>query len=46
MEIMQGTLFEQRSASISDFIANSFGAVLGLLFYKKIEKVILVHLIK
>ena len=46
LEIMQGTLFEQRTASIFDFIANSFGAAIGLLFYKKIESVFLVRLIK
>ena len=46
LEIMQGTLFEQRSASVFDFIANSFGATMGLLFYKKMENVFLVHLIR
>jgi VanZ family protein len=46
MEIMQGTLFEQRSASIFDFIANSFGALIALLLYKKMESVFLVRLIK
>ncbi len=46
LEIMQGTLFVQRSASIFDFIANSFGVAMGLLFYKKIEAVFLVYLIK
>jgi VanZ family protein len=46
MEIMQGTLFEQRSASVFDFIANSFGATLGILFYKKMETLFLVRLIK
>lgn len=46
LEIMQGTMFEGRSASIFDFIANTFGCCMGLLFYKSIEKYILVRIIK
>jgi VanZ family protein len=41
LEIMQGTLFIERSADIFDFIANSFGCLMGVLFYKKIENKIL-----
>jgi VanZ family protein len=37
MEIMQGTLFIERSADIYDFIANSFGCLMGLLFFEKIK---------
>lgn len=46
MEVMQGTLFEDRSASLSDFIANSFGCIVGLLLYKRIEHYLLVHIIR
>jgi glycopeptide antibiotics resistance protein len=45
LEIMQGTLFEERSADIFDFIANSFGCLMGLLFYDWIEKKILTKII-
>ncbi len=46
LEIMQGTLFEERSASIFDFIANGVGAAVGLLLYKRIETTFLIRLIK
>lgn len=46
LEIMQGTLFEERSADILDFIANSFGCLIGLLFYNWIEKKFLIKIIK
>ena len=46
MEIMQGTLFEGRSADIFDFIANSVGCMLAVAFYNRLEKTILVRLIK
>ena len=46
LEIMQGTIFEERTADIFDFIANSFGCAMGLLFYDRIEKMILVRIIK
>lgn len=46
LEVMQGTLFEGRSADIYDFIANSFGCIVGLLLYKRIERVFLVHFIR
>jgi glycopeptide antibiotics resistance protein len=38
LEIMQGTVFEDRSADVLDFIANSFGAVCGVLVYRKLAK--------
>ncbi len=37
LEIMQGTLFQDRSADLYDFIANSFGAVCGVMLYRKFE---------
>lgn len=46
LEIMQGTMFEDRSADVFDFIANSLGCVLGMLMYSKIEKTFLVKIIK
>lgn len=38
LEILQGAIFRERSPDIYDFIANSFGCVLGLLLYRWIEK--------
>lgn len=46
LEIMQGTIFEGRSADVFDFIANSFGCAMGLLFYDRIERSLLVKIIK
>lgn len=46
LEIMQGALYNGRTASVYDFIANSFGAAVGLLMYKWIEKKFLVKFIK
>ena len=46
LEIMQQTLFVGRSADIYDFIANSFGCVVGLLLYSRAEKLILAKFIK
>ena len=46
LEIMQGTIFEERSADIYDFIANSFGCVMGLLLYSWAEKKILIKFIR
>lgn len=46
LEIMQGTLFQERSADVFDFIANSFGVIVGLIMYAFIENKILKHLIK
>jgi VanZ family protein len=38
LEILQGTIFEDRSADIYDFIANSFGCILAVLLYPKFSK--------
>lgn len=46
LEVMQGTLFEERSADVYDFIANSFGCMIGWLMYQRIERNYLVKLIK
>ncbi|CAN5523380.1 hypothetical protein BH10BAC1_BH10BAC1_02520 [soil metagenome] len=46
LEVMQATLFVGRSADIYDFIANSFGCTLGLLFYTWTEKIVLIKFIK
>ncbi|MGZ4158952.1 MAG: VanZ family protein, partial [Bacteroidia bacterium] len=46
LEIMQGTVCVDRTADIYDFIANSFGCTIGLLFYSRIEKLVLVKFIK
>lgn len=46
LEIMQGTLFADRSASPLDFIANSFGCVMGVLLYGSIEQRILLRFIR
>ena len=43
---MQGTIFEERSADIYDFIANSFGCVMALVMYSWIEKKILTKFIR
>jgi len=36
LEIMQGAFFEDRSADWLDFTANSFGAICGVLVYRKL----------
>lgn len=46
LEIMQETFFQGRSADIYDFIANSFGSIMGLIFYPWAEKKILLKLIR
>jgi VanZ family protein len=46
LEIMQGTIFEERSADVFDFIANSFGCIVALVCYSGIEKKFLKNLIK
>lgn len=46
LEIMQTTLFEERSADVFDFAANSFGCIIGILMYNWVEKLFLVKLIK
>lgn len=35
LEIMQATVFSQRSGDWLDFIANSFGCCMGLWFFSK-----------
>jgi VanZ family protein len=40
LEIMQATIFSQRSGDYYDFIANSFGVSLAYLFFRKINKLI------
>lgn len=42
LEIMQGTLFEQRSADILDFIANTVGVAVGVLLYDRVERSIII----
>jgi VanZ family protein len=46
LEIMQGTLFEERSADVFDFIANSFGCFFALMIYRKMEELFLQKIIK
>ncbi|MDF2435938.1 MAG: putative integral rane protein [Bacteroidota bacterium] len=46
LEIMQATVFKERSADLYDFIANSFGCIVGIIFYNRIEKKFLISLIK
>jgi len=46
LEIMQGTIFTDRSADIFDFIANSFGCIMGLVFYNWIDNLVLRKLVK
>lgn len=35
LEVLQATIFSQRSGDWLDFIANSFGCAMGLLFFSK-----------
>lgn len=37
IELMQATVFSQRSADWFDFIANSFGCIIALAFFRKIS---------
>ena len=46
LELMQDGVFEERSADIYDFIANSFGCIMGLWLYQWTEKKILIKFIK
>lgn len=46
LEIMQGAFFSKRSADVYDFIANSFGCIIGIIFYDSLERKFLVRLIK
>lgn len=38
IEILQGAIFEERTADVFDFIANSFGACVGLLLYRQVYR--------
>lgn len=38
LEIMQGAFFQDRAADLYDFIANSFGAVCGVILYRNLAK--------
>lgn len=38
LEVMQGTLFSNRSADWHDIVANTFGCLMALIFYRKIYK--------
>jgi len=44
LELLQEAVFEERSADIYDFIANSFGVIVGALLFKKIDRNILSRL--
>lgn len=46
LELMQAAFFVDRSADIYDFIANSFGALMGLIFYNRINAKFLSKFIK
>jgi glycopeptide antibiotics resistance protein len=46
LEIMQGTLFVDRSADVFDFIANTFGATMGWVLYEWMESKFLIKMIK
>ena len=40
LEILQATLFSERAGDWLDFIANSFGCVMGLWFFNRFKKLI------
>ncbi|HXC06942.1 MAG TPA: VanZ family protein, partial [Bacteroidia bacterium] len=46
LELMQGAFFIERTASIYDFMANSFGAAMACLFYRAIEEKVLRRFLK
>ena len=46
LELMQEAVFEERSADVYDFVANSFGCLFGLFLYHWIEKKLLIKIIK
>jgi len=39
LEIMQALIFSHRSSDWQDFIANSFGCFVALIFYRRMKKV-------
>lgn len=46
LELMQEAVFEERSADIYDFIANSFGCLVGLMIYNWLERLFIGRIIK
>ncbi len=40
LEVMQAKVFSERSADWQDFVANSFGCLMALIFHKKINRFI------
>jgi VanZ family protein len=46
LELLQDAIFKDRSADVLDFIANSFGCLVGCIFYNTIERRLLVKLIR
>jgi VanZ family protein len=43
LEIMQAKCFSNRSADWQDFVANSFGCLVAVLFFKKLKKIFSVN---
>lgn len=43
IEVLQGLIFEQRSADIYDFLADVFGSILGWLLFKKIIRMLKIN---
>ena len=39
LEVMQAKCFSNRSADWQDFVANSFGCLIAVLFFKKLKKI-------
>ena len=46
LELMQDAVFAERSADVYDFVANSFGCLVGLFLYHWMEKKILIKFMK
>ncbi len=46
LELMQGAFFSERTADIYDFIANSFGSVVGWLLFSRLDRKLLPRLVK
>ena len=46
LELMQDAIFVERTADIYDFIANSFGSIMGLIFFRKMDEKILFKFIR
>lgn len=43
LEVMQATLFSQRSGDWLDFVANSFGCIAGFLFFYKVKNYLILN---